>query len=471
MKLRASRRTAALATLATVVSVGVWLPASSGLASTSLAGPVTAAVSTSPPNILIINTDDQRYTESLAVMPKVRAYFADHGTEFVNGEVTTSLCCPSRTSFFSGRYSHNTGITGNGLDALIASFDQDSTIQGYLQSAGYNTAIVGKYLNTYPLMDDPENWTKWATTTGGYYDVPFNVNSTFVGTNGYYTRSLGDFASSFLQSFEAHDAKPWFMYLAPEAPHSPYKPSPKYLNAAVPDAVHPPNWNEQDVSDKPLAVRWRSPVSQSDYLNKRTQMLRTLMSVDDLVQRVTRQMKALGESQNTLAVFMSDNGYMWAEHRIMDKRFPYMESVEVPFLVRWPGHIEQGVTSTRLVTQIDLLPTALQAAQAAPVLTYPLDGQSLLNDTPRSEVLLEYFKSQDSGLFPWASLRGEDWQYVEWYDADTGDIIFREYYDLASDPYQMTNLLRDGIDGNEPIVKRLHDRLAADRTCVGTACP
>ncbi|HVQ88712.1 MAG TPA: sulfatase, partial [Actinomycetes bacterium] len=68
-------------------------------------------------------------------------------------------------------------------------------------------------------------------------------------------------------------------------------------------------------------------------------------------------------------------------------------------------------------------------------------------------------------------LRGEDWQYIEWYDVDTGEIIFREYYDLANDPYQMTNLLRDGIDGNEPMVHQLHDQLTAARTCVGSACP
>ncbi|MEO8330478.1 MAG: sulfatase-like hydrolase/transferase, partial [Candidatus Nanopelagicales bacterium] len=359
MRFRVLRRSLVLVTVAVAISMGVWLPTVSGEASTVVSLRAPGDVTTSPPNILIINTDDQRSSETLSAMPHVQAFFADHGTNFINGEVTTSLCCPSRSSFFSGRYSHNTGITGNGLDDLIAAFDQESTIQGYLQGAGYNTAIVGKYLNTYPLMNDPRNWTHWATTTGGYYDVPFNVDSGYVGTNGYYTNKLGDFATNFLQDFETDDAKPWLMYLAPEAPHAPYKPSPKYADAAVPEPVHPPSWNEVDVSDKPLAVRWRSPVSETAYLSRRTQMLRTLMSVDDLVRRVTHELRALGENQNTLAVFTSDNGYMWAEHRIMDKRFPYMESVEVPFLVRWPGHIQEGVTSTRLVTQIDLLPTAL----------------------------------------------------------------------------------------------------------------
>jgi arylsulfatase A-like enzyme len=123
------------------------------------------------------------------------------------------------------------------------------------------------------------------------------------------------------------------------------------------------------------------------------------------------------------------------------------------------------------VAQIDVLPTVLEAAGVAPQLTYPLDGQSLLSPTPRTEALQEYHKSNDSPLQPWASIRGENWQYVEWYNIETGDITFREYYDLAADPYQLVNLLRDGDDTNNPGVPALHKRLAAARICSGEACP
>jgi arylsulfatase A-like enzyme len=425
----------------------------------------------SAPNIVVINTDDQRYPGTLDVMPNVRSWFGDGGTTFVNGGVTTSLCCPSRSSLFSGRYSHNTGITGNGLTDLVAAFDQDATIQGYLQDAGYNTAIVGKFLNTYPLNRNPENWNRWAVFTGGYLGVPFNVNGSVRSTSGYYSNRMGDYAVQFLREFEAQDQKPWLMYLAPQAPHAGFVPEDKYANASVPAAVKPPSWNEADASDKPGPVRWRSFVSENDYQYRRTQMLRTLMSVDDLVGRFVDELRALGEESNTLAVYTSDNGYLWAEHRIMDKRFPYLESVEVPYLVRWPGQIEAGVTSTRLVSQIDLLPTFLQAAGAQPALVYPLDGQPIQSSVARDEILYEYFKSSDSPLGPWTSLRGRDWQYVEWYDITTGAITFREYYDLAADPYQLVNLLADGNSGNDPDVAALHTRLTAARTCEGTACP
>jgi arylsulfatase A-like enzyme len=435
---------------------------------------VTAAEPPPPgsrPNILVINTDDQRYPETLDVMPQVQSWFGEGGTTFVNGGVTTALCCPSRSSLFSGRYSHNTGITGNGLTDLVAAFDQDATIQGYLQAAGYNTAIVGKFLNTYPLNRNPLNWNRWAVFTGGYNDVPFNIDGSVRSTTGYYSHRMGDYAVQFLRGFEGEDDKPWFLYLAPQAPHSGFVPETKYADAPVPAAVKPPSWNEADVSDKPGPVRWRSLVSESSYQSRRTQMLRTLMSVDDLAGRVITELQALGEESDTLAVYTSDNGYLWAEHRILDKRFPYMESVEVPYLVRWPGQIEAGVTSTRLVLQIDLLPTFLEAAGAQPTLTYPLDGQPLQSSPPRDEILYEYFKSPDAPLGPWASLRGRDWQYVEWYDVTTGAITFREYYDLATDPYQLVNLLADGNQANDPDVSTLHDRLTAARSCVGAACP
>jgi arylsulfatase A-like enzyme len=456
-------------------AAGVLAMSSLGTGGLGMAGEATTtatpAAAASAPNILVVVTDDQRYSETLAVQPHVRGFFGEAGTEYTNAMVTTPLCCPSRSSLFSGRYSHNTGITGNGLPDRVAAFDQEATVQGYLHSAGYSTAIVGKFLNTYPLSRSPRNWDRWATTTGGYNDVAFNVDGSVRKTTGYYITPMESYTTSILTSFESQDDRPWLLYVAPEAPHSGYTPEAKYASAPVPPAVHPPSWNEADVTDKPKPVRWRSPVTESAYQTRRTQMLRTLMSVDDLVAQVTDTMAELGEDTNTLAVYMGDNGYLWAEHRIMDKRFPYLESVEVPFLVRWPGHVPAGARSDRLVTQIDLLPTFLEAAGVHPTLRYPLDGQSLLSSPDRSEVYLEYAKSADAPLGPWASLRGRTWQYVEWYDTSTGALTFSEYYDLTVDPFQLSNMLHDGIKNDEPPIAPFHDRLARARTCVGAACP
>jgi len=204
--------------LAAGVAAGVSAPAEA-------VPPAAVEIAPTAPNILIINTDDQRYRESLEVQPFVRSYFGGGGTEYVIGMVSTTLCCPSRTSLFSGRYSHNTGITGNGLTELVAAFDQDATIQGYLQDAGYNTALVGKFLNTVPVSRSPLNWNRWAWFPGGYVDRSFNVDGTVRRTTGYYTGPMGNYATSFLQSFEAQDDKPWLLYLAPQAPHSGHVPA------------------------------------------------------------------------------------------------------------------------------------------------------------------------------------------------------------------------------------------------------
>ncbi len=429
------------------------------------------ALAPDAPNILIINTDDQRSPETLAVMPKVQRLFQDAGTTYVNGMVSTPLCCPSRSSLFSGRYSHNTGILGNGFPDAVKAFDQDATIQGYLQAGGYQTAMVGKYLTTVPLMDSPRNWDHWAHTTGGYVNVPFNVDGTYRSTSGYVSQYMTSYSRIIPAGLRGCRRPAVAALRCPQAPHWDYRPSPKYKDAPVPEPVKPPSWNEPDTTDKPPWVQWYADIPEADYLNERAKMLRTLMSVDDMTGSIFRQMSQLDETRDTLAIFMSDNGYLWAEHSLDGKRYPYMESSEVPFIVRWPGHVAEGVESPQLVAQIDLLPTALEASGVEPDLTYPLDGQSLITAAPRTEALQEYFKSNDSALRPWAAIRGQTWQYVEWYDIETGQITFREYYDLAADPYQLVNLLRDGDETNDPRVAPLHERLTAARSCVGETCP
>lgn len=432
--------------------------------------PAAAAEPADQPNILVVNLDDMRATGTLGVMPQVRAFFEEGGRTFSQGFVTTPLCSPSRASLFTGRYPHNHGVTGNGLDAETAALDQAATMQGYLQSSGYLTALAGKYMNTVPLSRSPRYWNRWLFTTGGYVDISYNDDGTVHPIPGYYTDVLGDHVVEYLQDFEQQDDRPWLMYLAPQAPHSPTTPSTTYAGAPVPSWDYPASFNEPDISDKPSTVSWRSPLSPSSVEQRRAQQLRTLMSVNDLVGRVVDEMERLGETGRTLAVFTSDNGYLWGEHRLDTKRFPYTESFTVPLMLRWPGHVEAGTTDRRLVSNVDLLPTLLEAADVAPALTYPLDGTSLLGSARRTEVLLEYGRSLDASLPPWAALRTDTEQYTEWYSATSGAITDREYYDLTQDPLQLTNLLKDGSTANDPDTSAWSGRLAQARTCVGRAC-
>jgi len=427
----------------------------------------TPAAADTRPNILFIITDDQPALGTLSVMPNTTRIFGDGGTRFTHFYDDTPLCCPSRGSFWNGEYAHNHGVLTNQDPTAEQNYPQSTAIQAYLRNAGYTTGIVGKYWNEWPLATAPPNYDEYMTFAGSYWNSYFNVNGTVKQIKGYTTDVLGNYSVKFLQDFEQNDAKPWFLYVAPEAPHKAYKPNTQYATAPVPAWSGDPAVFETDKSDKPPSVRWRS-ATYTDGNTTRTQQLRTLMSVDDMVKKIFDELNVLGEADNTLAIFTTDNGYMWAEHGIIDKRFPYIQSVQLPFLMRWPGHVAAGATDNRVTANIDVEPTLLQAAGIVP--QHVVDGRTLFSTSSRSRLLLEYFLSPDSKVPGWAGDLTPTYEYVEWYDS-TGAITFREYYDLTKDPWQLTNLLHDGISTNNPNVTSLHATLTADRACAGSTCP
>jgi arylsulfatase A-like enzyme len=437
--------------------------------STPLTAPAEAARNRRP-NVLIILTDDQR-TSTLRHMSRTRYWFKRGGTEFTHAFATTPLCCPSRASIFTGRYAHNHGVKNNRATTAL---EQRSTLQRYLRDAGYRTAIFGKFLNGWGLQEPP-HFDEWATFSGSkdhYLMSNWNVNGRVKTIERYSTDYIKRRAVRFLRSREERDRRPWLMYLNTAAPHYPYIPERDFAHARVPlwkgnRAVH-----EVDRSDKPPFVQ-AANASLRRVRRARREQLRTLMSVDEMVDRVMRAMAALDEKRTTLAVFMSDNGYLWGEHGLsakVAKRPPYTPSVSIPLLVRWPGHLHPGTTTDRLVANIDVAPTALQAAGVPPSPEWPLDGRSLVGVPGRDRLLLEYWI--DTGGIPeWASLRTRSYQYTEYYGEDGLTPVFREYYDVGQDPSQLHNLLGTVDPGDDPAYDVLSDQLAADRGCDGTDCP
>jgi len=274
------------------------------------AGPARAA----PPNVLLIVTDDQRQG-SMQVMPNTRHYFFDKGRSFPRGFVTTPNCCPSRASIFTGLFAHNHGVRTNGS----ANLPQNVTMQRYLHDAGYKTAILGKYLNSWPLADEPPYFDHWALIKpDSYQDALFNIDGTVAPVPGYSTDVIGSQTIDFLRAFDQEDAKPWFIYVAPVAPHRPAIPAERCAAAAVPAWRPSPAVLEADRSDKPPWIRHQA-VSLAKVRTERANMLRTLMSVDDIVAEIFRELRVLDETRNTLAIFISDNGYEWGEHRLRGK--------------------------------------------------------------------------------------------------------------------------------------------------------
>ena len=176
------------------------------------------------------------------------------------------------------------------------------------------------------------------------------------------------------------------------------------------------------------------------------------------------------EDDDTLAFFVSDQGYLWGEHGVSDKGWSYPESVKIPFFMRWPDHplVARGTTdSTRFVANVDIAPTVLDAVDVAP--DHVLDGRSLIDPAmSRARMLTEHWRLGEPN---WASLTSPDHQYTEYYRGlDEG---FREYYRLPSDPAQLTNLFADD-DPSDPHsfeTNPIADQLQSARTCAGETCP
>ena len=419
------------------------------------------------PNVLVIVTDDAR-VETLQAMPKTRRWIGDAGTTFSNGFAPTPSCCPSRASIFSGRYVHNHGVL---RQQLAGRLDQRTTLARYLKDAGYHTAMAGKFLNRWPLKTPPPGYDRYALANGGYYDQVWAVDGAVRRVPTYSTTFIGDQALADLDSFERDDATPWFAYLATFAPHDPRVPEPKYAKATFPELDKVGPSTVPPVAGKPRYLADRTSVSLAEAARVRTGQLRTLLSVDDLVDRVMRRLSDSGELDNTLVFFLSDNGYAWGEHRHVGKFVPYTESIKVPFVVRWPGHLAAGTVDDRMVATIDIKPTVLAAAGIPLRDGDVVDGRSLLDGGRRQRLLAEYWLDQANapGIRDWAALRTPAWQYIEDYD-QPGGATFREFYDLTSDPGMERNLLADHDPANDP-PPGIQAELAAARACKGADCP
>jgi arylsulfatase A-like enzyme len=418
------------------------------------------------PNVLMIVTDDAR-AETLEAMPKTRRWLADGGVTFTQGFATTPSCCPSRASIMSGRYVHNHGVLQQRLGDRL---DQRTTLQRYLKDAGYHTAMAGKLLNRWSLQRPPPSFERWALANGGYYDQLWQVDGTVRRVPTYSTTFIGDQALAYLAEFERDDARPWFVYLAPFAPHDPRVPEPRYATATFPE-LDRVGAGADAVAGKPSYLRDRAPAAARTVAAVRIGQLRTMLSVDDLVDRVLRRLQETGELDDTLVLYLSDNGYAWGEQRHVGKFVPYTPSIRVPFLARWTARLPAGAVDDRLVATIDLKPTVLAAAGIAADPGDAVDGRSLLGGERRERLLAEYWRDQANapGIRDWAALRGPGWQYIENYD-QPGGATFREYYDLRRDPGMEHNLLADDDPANDPPATLAGD-LAAARACKGAGCP
>ena len=423
-----------------------------------------------PPNVLLIVTDDQRSDEMVG-MRRTREWLIRHGRRFPNAMVTTPLCCPSRASIFTGEYAHNTGVHSN-ADHAYSTMPQGSTVQAILQRAGYRTGIVGKYFNGWPVGRRPPFFDRWSIFTpgvppgDGYANTVWNVDGA-MRHPVYSTAFAAKRAVAYLRAFAA-GRRPWFLYVAPFAPHGPAVASPACASTPVPPLHVNPAMRESDRSDKPPWVRAEHH-TVAEMAPWWTRQLRALCSVDRMVGSLRRTLTGLHALRNTLVIYLSDNGIFLGEHALADKGYPYRTDLRVPLIIRWPGHVSPGTLDRRLAANVDVAPTILHATGLNP--RRPMDGRSLLDlSRPRRTFLAEWWRTGNPS-FPaptWGALVTRRHEYIEYFKGSR--VIAREYYDLAHDPWQLRNLLAPPR-GPRPDVRSLHLALTRWRTCVGSACP
>ena len=464
------------------------------------------------PNIVVILTDDQEDTGSMAYLPNVQA-LAAQGVTFKNSFVNFSLCSPSRSSFFTGEAAHNDGIKSNkpNKGGGWETFKQEEAndLPVWLKTAGYRTALIGKYENGYgagkpPRLASaaywanalngwfgigtpdkqhwvPQGWDVWyAFTKVRYYDYTINDNGKLLdfghAATDYSTDVLKDRAVRFIKD-QAGSAAPFFMLIATKAPHGqgeegqkePAIPSPAYANAFA-DTKLPktPAYDEEDVSDKPPFVA-RSP-RLNDALKDQIETsyraeLQSLWSVDDLVGSVEDALNGAGKLDNTLIVYTSDNGYVYGDHRLFGKNSVYEPSIRVPLVVKGPG-IPRNETRDQLVNNLDVAATIQEVAGLNP--GTPPDGRSLMpilldaHAPWRSAILVEGGNDVGKADKRYAAVRTATRKYVRHGDG------FEELYDLAADPYELDNKVKDPrYAGDAAMLRDLHDRL---ESCVGAGC-
>jgi arylsulfatase A-like enzyme len=422
-------------------------------------------------NIVLILSDDER----AGIQPRnssVRRLLARHGITFTRFLVTTSECCPSRAGILTGQYSHHNGVVQNFGLRSYPSFDERSNLAVWLANAGYDAALVGKYLNDYTVYGNhhvPPGWSDWVAIDSKpeerYYDYVLNEN----GRLAHFGRRPADYSTDVLARhalrFLRTADEPFFLYFAPVAPHLPATPAPRDI-FSVPYPAPPtrPSFDEADISDKPWR-RWHRERLRPGALrfldhDIRQRQLESLRALDRAVGGIVATLRRRGLLDKTVIIYASDNGFLWGEHRLGGKIWPYEESIHVPLVVRVPWSGVRGLRDRHLVLNIDLASTIAELAGVKPGL--PQDGRSFVpllrrqNVPWRHEFIVEYLGASQlrrSGPPPFRALRTERYLYVEYLNG------WRELYDLRRDPWELQNAVDD--PGYAMIRNTLHARLLA----------
>jgi arylsulfatase A-like enzyme len=399
------------------------------------------------------------------------------GSWYVGTQVRyhTALCCPGRASIYSGQTSVHNGQFNN----ETKSFSYDEWMPTAFQRAGYATGIFGKLFNFHNKPGAPNGWDRSVIHDGGgsYYNhklfvdgVPLEVpkvdGDEMQTYQPYYMR---DQLLSWLE--EQHEGgKPWLATLAAFAPHTPGEAAPDVSSAELSAPPNLPNWKEgcpgatdPSIEDKP------SFIQQADCkVNDRKVGLGALAGLDNAMEDIYDYLVTTGQVDNTIIVFLGDNGVALGAHRLSAKQCAYVACASNPLMIRVPGW--PGGEIDRLVSNLDVLPTLLELTRASTTLA--MDGVSLVpllnGDTSgwRTSQWEHHGNPRTPAPDDFDTIRQDCvvmdpcYQYTRYVNGE------RELYEMRSDPFQLTNRLENpttgyegSVDASDPVVVALDDEL------------
>ncbi len=367
------------------------------------------------------------------------------------------ICSPYRGQLMTGRYSHCNGV----LDNEYSLHPNQAFLPDVLKRAGYTTGYVGKWHLGYPpyTQDNRFGFDYMAAydCRHSYYKTDYFENETGpISMDGWAPKIETDLAIRFMES----SVDPFCLIMSWGPPHWPYDEYPDAYDVYDPEKVDlPPNVPDQ------MSAFARKEIA--DYYGNVT-------GLDAQFGRVVEAIDLLGISDNTILIFTSDHGDHLSSHgygKPMDrwmhhsyrasKATPYEESIHVPFVARWPGHIPAGLRSDAIVSSVDLMPTILSLCGAEiPDSVQGVDqSHHLLGaDGPRSDsvylqILGPGWPHRGEWVGFWRGLRTERWVYARWYKNEYGPLLF----DRDNDPYELNNLAGspDYIDCQNELEARL----------------
>ena len=391
---------------------------------------------------------------------------ANEGVNVENFFVTQSICSPSRASFLNGTYPHIHGVNQNNRH-VDPNWKKFPSYASHLQENGYQTAHIGKIHMAHSkgkkhIRPGFDYWYSF-NGQGDYVDPKVNDNGLEYQEKGYITDILTEKAVHWLKN-KRDKNKPFVLNLWHKAVHEKHLPANRhkslYIGENLPEPpfdthkenfVGKPYWQRK----KTFGVKWKNHLPIPNKLKelkwpiryqKNMSLLRSLAAVDESIGNVLKTLKDLGELDNTVVIFSSDNGYFMGEHTFKDKRLAYENSMRVPMLIRYPKFFKDNSVVTQQCLNIDLAPTILDMAGIKKP-TY-MQGESMLDllngetdDNWRKSFLFEYYKD---AAWPHAgpkqvAVRTMKFKLVESFIKNDID----ELYDLVNDPGEMNNLIND----------------------------